>query len=234
MGTKLKEERLKELAVVNLDMDIFRSSIIPCTACQELWLLEFYVHWCPHCMSMMPTFYKLGVALRAAGAKLRVGAVNCAMQKELCGAFQVMGHPMVGFYYGAVGPGGSVQLFDYNGQDVRINSVLDSFKQNRDPSWDAGAPAGITLPKHLFPAEATINLVQRLPEEYRPSDAVLRWLANGSKVKATACPLPRTWYSRLQHQASDNTSVIDGEADNFRPKRFIGNGWPVQEHVAEP
>jgi len=99
---------------------------------------------------------------------------------------------------------------------------------------DAGAPEGVTLPKHLFPAEATINLVGRLPEEYRPSDAVLKWLANGSKVKATACPLPRTWYSRLQHQASDNTSVIDGETDNFRPKRFIGNGWPVQEHVAEP
>merc|ERR1719409_1879297 len=105
------DEAAKDLAVINLDMALFRS-LAPCGG-QELWLLEFYVHWCPHCQAMMPKLFKLAVALKAAGVPVRVGAVNCATASDLCGAFQVMGHPMVAFFYGGVGNDGKVQLFDY-------------------------------------------------------------------------------------------------------------------------
>eukprot|EP00971_Amphidinium_carterae_P260697 5171947-Amphidinium_carterae.1 len=38
----------------------------------------------------MPKYYRLAVALQAAGLRLRVGAVNCAVQRDLCGAFKVL------------------------------------------------------------------------------------------------------------------------------------------------
>ena len=36
----------------------------------------------------MPKVFKVGAALRAAGVPVRVGAVNCAANADLCGVFQ--------------------------------------------------------------------------------------------------------------------------------------------------
>mmetsp|Transcript_10442 Transcript_10442/g.32680 ORF Transcript_10442/g.32680 Transcript_10442/m.32680 type:complete len:964 (-) Transcript_10442:105-2996(-) len=191
--TAIQEENFGELAVVNLDMNLFRSNI---ATCGEFWLIEFYVHWCPHCMSVMPKFYKLAVALRSMGAKLRIGAVNCATQKELCGAFRVIGHPLAAFFYPAGGnPSGQVQLFEYAGKDVRVNTALNYLKAHRNPAWDAGLPEGMEPQRHLFSAEATNDLIRLLPEEYRPTDAVMRWLGNASSAGAgVVCPEKRPWY----------------------------------------
>lgn len=208
--TALDEEGLSDLAVVNVDMRMFRNHIAPCGG-RDLWLLEFYVHWCPHCMAFMPKLYSLGVALRTSGARLRAGAVNCAVQRDLCGAFGVRGHPMIAFFYGGIGQHGQVDLFDYSGQDVRVNSALQSIKKNRDPAWDAGAPKDHPTPPHLFPAEVAPLLVQLLPEGYRPHDKIMKWLGNHTAV-VTACSQPRPW--RGGEPGSDV---------------FIGNGWPSVE-----
>eukprot|EP00927_Polykrikos_kofoidii_P082034 TRINITY_DN8038_c0_g1_i1.p1 TRINITY_DN8038_c0_g1~~TRINITY_DN8038_c0_g1_i1.p1 ORF type:complete len:876 (+),score=168.19 TRINITY_DN8038_c0_g1_i1:30-2630(+) len=234
----LQEDDFGDLAVVNLDMDLFRSHVVSCGA-KQLWLIEFYVHWCPHCMTVMPKLYKLAVALKSSGAQLQVGAVNCATERDLCGAFGVMGHPMVSFFYGSPGANGQVQLFEYNGRDIRVNAALDSVKQNRDPAWDAGAPKGLTLPTHLFPAEAADNIVSLLPEEYKPGEKVLWWLANSTrKIPTTSCAEARKWY-----QPIGNASAVEGDLDDVVGVRatvdnstkkavaFPGNGWPRFEHA---
>lgn len=253
--TAIQEEDFGELAVVNLDMNLFRSNI---ATCGEFWLIEFYVHWCPHCMSVMPKFYKLAVALRSMGAKLRIGAVNCATQKELCGAFRVIGHPLAAFFYPAGGdPSGQVQLFEYAGKDVRVNRALNYLKAHRDPAWDAGLPEGMEPQRHLFPAEATNDLIRLLPEEYRPTDAVMRWLGNASSSGVgVVCPEKRRWYDAAkrrpqsaaegpgsEHTGSDTEEKEeDDEEDEDEEKKtdqkeepptdFPGSGWPGFEHRA--
>jgi len=248
--TKLQEEHLADLAVVNLDMNLFRSNIAACQG-KEVWLIEFFVHWCPVCQQAMSKFYKLAIALRTAGANLRIGAVNCAQQRDLCATFQVVGHPLISFFYGAgIGSDGRVQLFDYTGSDVRVNSALDSLKKNRDPRIFAGAPQKV--PDHLFPAEHLTELVRMLPEEYRPSDRVLRWLGNSSDLSPTVCPDARAWFSRPEEKqpeaeeppatAADEAVVVEQEAgegleaieakDAKHPAVFPGNGWPIYEHAA--
>jgi thiol-disulfide isomerase/thioredoxin len=234
--TALQQDGLTELSVMNLDLDFFRSGI---ATCGELWLIEFYVHWCPHCMALMPKFYKLAVAIRSSGSKLRLGAVNCAVQRELCGAFQVMGHPLLAFFYasGAV-PGGQVQLFEYSGRDVRVNSALDYLKANRPPAWDAGAPADYDPPKHLFPGEAVSDVLRLLPEEYRPSEPVLRWIGNSSRTSATVCAEVRSWNDRKDDSRSSEADEVDSNSSETgatrRPSKFPGNGWPMFELGATP
>lgn len=243
--TMLQEEGFAESVVLNMDMDYFRSHVAPCGA-KQLWLIEFYVHWCPHCMSVMPKLYKLAIALRNNGSPIRVGAVNCASQKELCGVFQIMGHPMIAFFYGGVRQDGGVDLFQYTGSDVRVNSALDSIKQNRNPAWDAGAPKDLYLPKHVFPAEAAQDLVQLLPEEYRPSLKAQKWLANSSKTTATACHDVRKWYApRRAAQALAEPDEPEagraagqgerkGKKDKKEKEHFPGDGWPIYEHGSTP
>jgi len=251
--TAIQEENFGELAVVNLDMNLFRSNI---ATCGEFWLIEFYVHWCPHCMSVMPKFYKLAVALRSMGAKLRIGAVNCATQKELCGAFRVIGHPLAAFFYPAGGnPSGQVQLFEYAGKDVRVNTALNYLKAHRNPAWDAGLPEGMEPQRHLFSAEATNDLIRLLPEEYRPTDAVMRWLGNASSAGAgVVCPEKRPWYDAAkkrpqsaaegpgsEQNGSETEEQEEGEEDEEEEKKdqeeepptdFPGSGWPGFEHRA--
>jgi len=228
----MQRDDFSDLAVINLDMGLFRNGI---ATCGELWLIEFYVHWCPHCMALMPKFYKLAMSLRSSGKKLRVGAVNCAVQRDLCGAFKVMGHPLLAFFYaGEVAPGGSVQLFEYSGQDVRVNSVLDYIKANRDPAWDAGAPADYEPPKHLFPGEAALDLIRLLPEEYRPTDAVLRWIGNSSRASGSVCPEARRWYSREESESDASNSSDIPAAVAKKPTKFPGSGWPLFEVVLTP
>eukprot|EP00928_Gymnodinium_smaydae_P038192 TRINITY_DN26389_c0_g4_i1.p1 TRINITY_DN26389_c0_g4~~TRINITY_DN26389_c0_g4_i1.p1 ORF type:complete len:895 (-),score=216.50 TRINITY_DN26389_c0_g4_i1:67-2751(-) len=257
--TAIEDETMADLAVINLDMNFFRYGIAACGG-DEVWLIEFYVHWCPHCMQVMPEFYRLGVALRSAGARLRIGAVNCATQKDLCGAFQVIGHPMIAFFYGGVGADGQVNLFEYRGRDVRVNSALDAVKQNRNPAWDAGAPKDFEIPKHLFPAESAVDLVGLLPEEYKPSEAVLRWLANSTRTRASVCPERREWHDASANaRQADNEQGENAHADSaaevaempdgaaaatstaeqavskaapLRRKSFPGDGWPAWEHAA--
>lgn len=228
-ATAMQEEDFLELAVLNLDMKLFRSMVAPC-AQRVVWLIEFYVHWCPHCQATMPHLFKLAVAIRASGIPMRVGAVNCAAHSDLCSAFQVMGHPLIGFFYGGVGGDGRVQLFDYSGHDFRVNAALDSMKQNADPSWFAGAPQD--MPKHLFPAEMANDLVRLLPDEYRPAETALRWLASegsGKSGPSGECPVARKWRNPRGVAEGEETEEV------VKPKSaFAGSGWMLFEHSVKP
>jgi protein disulfide-isomerase A6 len=77
------------------------SNVIPLTknnfaekvfSTEHVWLVEFFAPWCGHCKNLAPEYEKAANNLKGI---VRVGAVNCDEQQELCGTFQVKGFPTI-------------------------------------------------------------------------------------------------------------------------------------------
>jgi len=142
-------------AVLNINLQNYRD-IRDCLAEDTLWVIELYVHWCPHCQALFATMFKLGHILANSGTKVRFAAANCAVMGELCNEeLGAVGHPLVTFLY--------------KGADLRIKSWIQGAYDNR-PKEMENTPHG-ALPKYLVPAEMAKDLLLRLPPEFLPQDA---------------------------------------------------------------
>lgn len=59
----------------------------------NLWAVEFYAPWCPHCQRFAPTWTKLAATMHEQDSRLRFGVVNCVTQRDLCTLFAIRGYP---------------------------------------------------------------------------------------------------------------------------------------------
>ncbi|KAG5187864.1 heat shock protein 40 like protein [Tribonema minus] len=66
------------------------ASKFPGVGARHIWLVEFYAPWCGHCQGMVPTLEALAKEL--AGI-VKVGAVNCEKEQQLCAKHGVQGYP---------------------------------------------------------------------------------------------------------------------------------------------
>eukprot|EP01025_Chloroclados_australasicus_P038787 TRINITY_DN4005_c0_g1_i4.p1 TRINITY_DN4005_c0_g1~~TRINITY_DN4005_c0_g1_i4.p1 ORF type:complete len:470 (-),score=80.65 TRINITY_DN4005_c0_g1_i4:246-1655(-) len=57
-----------------------------------VWLVEFYAPWCGHCNELKPKYRSLSNAVKGV---VKVGAVNCEQQKQLCQEHGVSGYPSI-------------------------------------------------------------------------------------------------------------------------------------------
>jgi thioredoxin-like negative regulator of GroEL len=57
------------------------SANFPGKSDSHAWLLEFYAPWCGHCKQLAPVW---GKAANKLANIVKVGAVNCDVEKELC------------------------------------------------------------------------------------------------------------------------------------------------------
>jgi len=75
--------------VVRLTKDNFSSTVF---TSDHLWLVEFYAPWCGHCKALAPEWEKAATNLKNL---VKVGAVDCDVEKELCGLYEIRGFPTI-------------------------------------------------------------------------------------------------------------------------------------------
>lgn len=76
-------------AVIPLTKENFANRVF---GTEHVWLVEFFAPWCGHCKKLAPDYDKAASNLKGI---VRVGAVNCDEQKDLCGSFGVQGYPTI-------------------------------------------------------------------------------------------------------------------------------------------
>ena len=95
-GAPRSKENLygKESAVKSLKKTKF-----PGSDAKHVWLIEFYAPWCQHCKRLKPTMERLAKELEGF---VKVGAVNCEKEKQLCGVEGVSSFPVLKLKKGSV------------------------------------------------------------------------------------------------------------------------------------
>lgn len=90
---------------------------------EDVWLVEYYSPSCPHCKEFVKAYSKVAKLYKG---MVKVGAVDCAAQRRLCGKLGVEGVPRVDL----VGPGGRRKT--YAGE--RSVKALDAWVAANMPS----------------------------------------------------------------------------------------------------
>jgi len=68
----------------------------------NVWLIEFYAPWCGHCQQLKPSYIDAAKTLKKAKEEgIKIGAVNCVQEQNLCAKYGVKGYPTIkGFVNG--------------------------------------------------------------------------------------------------------------------------------------
>ena len=78
--------------VVVLSEDNFAEEVY---GTEQVWVVEFYAPWCGHCKAFAPEYAKAAKELRGL---VKVGAVDCDYEKELCSNMKIQGFPTVAIF----------------------------------------------------------------------------------------------------------------------------------------
>lgn len=81
--------------VVSLTEKTFREAM---NKTDEVWLVDFYAPWCPHCRVFAPEYEKIG-AFYAGSKAIRVGAIDCTQHGAACTGEEVMGYPTLKIFH---------------------------------------------------------------------------------------------------------------------------------------
>ncbi|KAN0015274.1 hypothetical protein ACTFIU_007999 [Dictyostelium citrinum] len=112
--------------VINLTKKNFQQQVLNS---QHNWMVEFYAPWCGHCKSLKPEYEKASNNLKGL---VKIGAINCDEEKELCGQYQIQGFPTLKFFSTNPKTGKKGQPEDYQG--ARSASEIAKFSLAKLPS----------------------------------------------------------------------------------------------------
>ncbi|GAA0154747.1 chaperone [Lithospermum erythrorhizon] len=85
-GTSEKTEPSKSVELKSNNFDEFVSKS------KDLWFVEFFAPWCGHCKKLAPEWKKAANNLQG---KVKLGHVDCDVEKSLMGRFNVQGFPTI-------------------------------------------------------------------------------------------------------------------------------------------
>lgn len=162
-----------------------KSNVIPLTkknfaekvfGSEHVWVVEFFAPWCGHCKNLAPEYDKAATNLKGL---VRVGAVNCDDEKEICGNFGVQGFPTIKIFPSKLTPvQGKKDAFhkvpeDYQGQ--RTAAAIVNYALGKLPSFVEKVTAsneekflGNPLPKAILFSnkDKTSDLYKALSVDY--------------------------------------------------------------------
>jgi protein disulfide-isomerase A6 len=81
-------------------------------------IVKFYAPWCGHCKALAPAWNELG-DFYAGSSSVIVGDVDCTVNEDLCGQFEVRGYPTLKYFNAETGTAGG---------DYQSGRDLDSLK----------------------------------------------------------------------------------------------------------
>jgi len=90
---------------------------------QGNWFIKFYAPWCGHCKSMAPTWDEFAEAVKDDPIGIKVGKVDCTVDKEICAKYEVQGYPTLKLFV----EGGKV--FDFKGD--RTADAFEKFAKKK-------------------------------------------------------------------------------------------------------
>jgi protein disulfide-isomerase A6 len=163
----------KNSNVIALNKKNFAESVF---SSEHVWVVEFFAPWCGHCKQLAPEYEKAATNLKGI---VKVGAVDCDVEKELCGSFEVKGFPTLKIF-----PSKSVPVpkkkdafhkvpEDYQGG--RTAAAIANFALTKLPSFVSSVTSanhdkflGETLPKAILftNKDKTSDLYKALSIDY--------------------------------------------------------------------
>jgi|UniRef100_K3X8M6 thiol oxidase len=106
-------------------------------ATDDVWIVDFYSPWCPHCRDFAPEWEKVA-AFYAESTKVHVGAVDCTKQDAICTREKIHAYPAVKLFH--VPRGGEAKKFITNGAKYMKGVVkwveASLFEQNMQSGID--------------------------------------------------------------------------------------------------
>lgn len=91
-GGRQRRQQPQEPMYTKADpVKLLTSNKFPDEGARNFWLVEFFAPWCGHCRRLKPEWIELA---RNPGA-LKVGAVDCDAERQLCEQFNVSAYPTI-------------------------------------------------------------------------------------------------------------------------------------------
>lgn len=104
----------------------------------EVWIVDFYAPWCPHCRQFAPEWEKVA-RFYENSATVHVGAVDCTKNNDVCILEEVKGYPAIKMYHVPKGTTKTKRLGGMGGRRTMQNIVEWAEKAFKE----AGMPSGI-------------------------------------------------------------------------------------------
>ncbi|XP_043462177.1 sulfhydryl oxidase 2-like [Leptopilina heterotoma] len=158
--------------VVILNISNFQSSVYNCNSS---WIVEFYSHWCGHCIRFSPLWKTVGKNLQNWNKAVQIAVIDCADDENspICRDNHVISYPTLKYFSANSKPG----TFGSDVKDVKDVAVLETIILNlveveeragRGSSWPNILPYSAEDLKNIWKSVAEnvkyITLVTESPD----------------------------------------------------------------------
>jgi len=224
--------------VVELTDKNFASTVV---GSDYVWVVEFYAPWCGHCKAFSSEYARAAKNLHGI---VHVGAVNCDVEKNICGAFGIQGFPTVKMFPWSTVPvpnGQPGQIMkdpvDYNGQRTASSlakaaiDMLPNFVHKVDSKTEEKFLAENIGKVLLFTSKKSVpNLFKALALEYR-NRLQFGWVKSDNKELVEKYGVEKFPTVLVQKKGEDSYTPFEGKISFDNLNEFLKKHAPSKRNM---